>query len=133
VIVGLGIDLCDIRRIEKMLADHGDRFPRRCFTEIERAKADGRMARAATYAKRFAAKEACAKALGTGVGSGVSWREMGVVNDALGRPTLHLTGGAAARLAALIPPGHEAHVHLTLTDEYPLAQAQVMIEARPKP
>jgi len=133
VIVGLGIDLCDIRRIEKMLADHGDRFPRRCFTEIERAKADGRMARAATYAKRFAAKEACAKALGTGVGSGVSWREMGVVNDALGRPTLHLTGGAAARLAALMPPGHEPYVHLTLTDEYPLAQAQVMIEARPKP
>ncbi|MGO9390914.1 holo-ACP synthase [Rhodoblastus sp.] len=133
MIVGLGIDLCDIRRIEKMLADHGDRFPRRCFTEIERAKADGRTARAATYAKRFAAKEACAKALGTGLGSGVSWREMGVVNDALGRPTLHLTGGAAARLAALIPPGHEAHVHLTLTDEYPLAQAQVMIEARPKP
>ncbi len=133
MIVGLGIDLCDIRRIEKMLADHGDRFPRRCFTEIERAKADGRTARAATYAKRFAAKEACAKALGTGLGSGVSWREMGVVNDALGRPTLHLTGGAAARLAALIPPGHEAHVHLTLTDEYPLAQAQVVIEARPKP
>ena len=133
MIVGLGIDLCDIRRIEKMLADHGDRFPRRCFTEIERAKADGRMARAATYAKRFAAKEACAKALGTGVGSGVSWREMGVVNDALGRPTLHLTGGAAARLAALMPPGHEPYVHLTLTDEYPLAQAQVMIEARPKP
>ena len=133
MIVGLGIDLCDIRRIEKMLADHGDRFPRRCFTEIERAKADGRMARAATYAKRFAAKEACAKALGTGVGSGVSWREMGVVNDARGRPTLHLTGGAAARLAALVPPGHEPHVHLTLTDEYPLAQAQVMIEARPKP
>ncbi len=133
MIVGLGIDLCDIRRIEKMLADHGDRFPRRCFTEIERAKADGRMARAATYAKRFAAKEACAKALGTGVGSGVSWREMGVVNDALGRPTLHLTGGAAARLNALMPPGHEPHVHLTMTDEYPLAQAQVMIEARPKP
>ncbi len=132
MIVGLGIDLCDIRRIEKMLADHGDRFPRRCFTEIERAKADGRAARAATYAKRFAAKEACAKALGTGLGSGVSWREMGVVNDALGRPTLHLTGGAAARLAALTPPGHEPHVHLTMTDEYPLAQAQVMIEARPK-
>jgi holo-[acyl-carrier protein] synthase len=133
VIVGLGIDLCDIRRVEKMLAKHGDRFPRRCFTETERAKADGRIARAATYAKRFAAKEACAKALGTGVGSGVSWREMGVVNDALGRPTLHLTGGAAARLAALMPPGYEPHVHLTMTDEYPLAQAQVMIEARPNP
>lgn len=133
MIVGLGIDLCDIRRIEKMLAEHGDRFPRRCFTDIERAKADAREARAATYAKRFAAKEACSKALGTGLGRGVSWRDMGVVNDALGRPTLHLTGGAAARLAALIPPGCEAHLHLTMTDEYPLAQAQVIIEARPAP
>jgi holo-[acyl-carrier protein] synthase len=132
VIVGLGIDLCDIRRVEKMLARYGDRFPRRCFTDIERAKADSRAARAATYAKRFAAKEACAKALGTGLGRGVSWRDMGVVNDPLGRPTLRLAGGAAARLAALIPPGCEAHVHLTMTDEYPLAQAQVIIEARLK-
>jgi holo-[acyl-carrier protein] synthase len=132
VIVGLGVDLCDIRRIEKMLDEHGDRFPRRCFTDIERAKADGRAARAATYAKRFAAKEACAKALGTGLGSGVSWRDMGVVNDSLGRPTLRLTGGAAARLAALVPSGFEACVHLTMTDEYPLAQAQVIIEALPK-
>jgi holo-[acyl-carrier protein] synthase len=131
LIIGLGVDLCDIRRIEKMLAEHGDRFPRRCFTDIERAKADGRAARAATYAKRFAAKEACSKALGTGLGRGVSWRDMGVVNDSLGRPTLRLTGGAAARLAALVPPGYEAHVHLTLTDEYPLAQAQVIIEAWP--
>jgi holo-[acyl-carrier protein] synthase len=130
VIVGLGIDLCDIRRIEKMLAEHGERFPRRCFTETERAKADGRAARAATYAKRFAAKEACAKALGAGLGLGVTWRDMGVVNDALGRPMLQLTGGAAARLAALTPEGYEAHVHLTMTDEYPLAQAQVIIEAR---
>ncbi len=105
-------------------------FPNRCFTEIERAKADGRAARAATYAKRFAAKEACAKALGTGLGRGIDWLDMGVVNDALGRPALHLTGAAAARLASLIPSGCEAHVHLTLTDEYPLAQAQVIIEAR---
>jgi holo-[acyl-carrier protein] synthase len=132
LIIGLGVDLCDIRRIEKVLAEHGDRFSRRCFTDIERAKADGRAARAATYAKRFAAKEACSKALGTGLGRGVSWRDMGVVNDSLGRPALHLTGGAAARLAALVPPGYEAHVHLTLTDEYPLAQAQVIIEAWPK-
>ncbi len=133
MIVGTGLDLCDIRRIEKTLEKYGDRFPQRCFTEIERAKADGRAKggtnRAATYAKRFAAKEACAKALGTGLGRGVSWLDMGVVNDALGRPTLHLTGAAAARLASLIPPGCEAHVHLTLTDEYPLAQAQVIIEA----
>ena len=132
MIIGLGVDLCDIRRIEKMLAEHGDRFSQRCFTEIERAKADGRAARAATYAKRFAAKEACSKALGTGLGRGVSWRDMGVVNDALGRPALHLTGGAAARLAALVPPGLVARVHLTMTDEYPLAQAQVIIEALPK-
>jgi holo-[acyl-carrier protein] synthase len=133
VIIGLGIDLCDIRRIEKMLSDHGDRFPRRCFTATERARAEGRAARAATYAKRFAAKEACAKALGTGLGRGVSWRDMGVVNDAMGRPALQLTGGAATRLAALTPVGCAAHVHLTMTDEYPLAQAMVMIEARPKP
>ena len=131
MIVGIGMDLCDIRRIEKTLEKYGDRFPRRCFTEIERAKADGRAARAATYAKRFAAKEACAKALGTGIGHGVNWLDMGVVNEVSGRPTLHLTGGAAARLAALIPVGCEAHIHLTLTDEYPLAQAQVIFEARP--
>ena len=131
MIIGLGVDLCDIRRIEKVLAEHGDRFSRRCFTDIERAKADGRAARAATYAKRFAAKEACSKALGTGLGRGVSWRDMGVVNDSLGRPALQLTGGAAARLAALVPPGYQAHVHLTMTDEYPLAQAQVIIEALP--
>ncbi|WP_294532529.1 holo-ACP synthase [uncultured Rhodoblastus sp.] len=133
MIIGLGVDLCDIRRIEKVLSDHGDRFARRCFTEVERAKADARTARAATYAKRFAAKEACAKALGTGLGRGVSWRDMGVINDALGRPTMRLTGGAAARLAALTPPGCASHVHLTMTDEYPLAQAMVMIEALPKP
>jgi holo-[acyl-carrier protein] synthase len=131
MIVGLGIDLCDIRRIEKTLEKYGERFTQRCFTEIERAKADKRAARAATYAKRFAAKEACAKALGTGLGQGVGWREMGVVNEPSGRPTLVLTGKALEHLAKLIPPGHVPHVLLTLTDEYPLAQAQVIIEARP--
>ncbi|MCI4680111.1 holo-ACP synthase [Rhodoblastus acidophilus] len=132
MIVGLGVDLCDIRRVERVLEKYGDRFTRRCFTAIERAKADGRKARAATYAKRFAAKEACAKALGTGLGQGVGWQEMGVVNDAFGKPSLELSGAAAERLARLTPPGHEARVHLTLTDEYPLAQAQVMIEALAK-
>lgn len=132
MIIGLGLDLCDIRRIERMLEIYGDRFPRRCFTETERAKADRRKARAATYAKRFAAKEACAKALGTGLGQGVSWRDMGVVNDKFGRPSLVLTGGAAARLASVTPDGYNARVHVTMTDEYPLAQAQVMIEATPK-
>ena len=130
MILGFGIDLCDIRRIEKVLAEHGERFVARCFTPVEQAKADGRAARAATYAKRFAAKEACAKALGTGIGQGVTWRAMGVVNDSSGKPAMVLTGGAAARLAAMTPPGFEALVHLTLTDEYPLAQAQVLIEAR---
>ena len=133
MIVGIGMDLCDIRRIETMLEKYGDRFPRRCFTEIERAKADRRANRAATYAKRFAAKEACAKALGTGISQGVTWLDMGVVNEPSGRPTLHLAGAAAKRLAALIPPGFVARIHLTLTDEYPLAQAQVIFEAVPKP
>jgi holo-[acyl-carrier protein] synthase len=129
MIIGFGNDLCDIRRIEHALARFGERFVRRCFTEIERAKSDGRACRAASYAKRFAAKEACAKALGTGLGFGVSWRDMGVVNLRSGKPTMQLTGGAAARLAALTPKGHEALIHLTLSDEYPLAQAQVIIEA----
>lgn len=131
MIIGLGSDLCDIRRIEKTLASFGDRFAERCFTPVERAKSDRRAARAASYAKRFAAKEACAKALGTGLNLGVFWRDMGVVNLPTGQPTIELTGGAAARLRALTPPGHRAVIHLTLTDEYPLAQAQVMIEARP--
>ncbi len=135
MIVGIGMDLCDVRRIETMLEKYAERFPRRCFTEIERAKADRRAGtgRASTYAKRFAAKEACAKALGTGISQGVSWLDMGVVNEPSGRPTLHLTGGAAKRLAALIPLGCEARIHLTLTDEYPLAQAQVIFEAIPAP
>jgi holo-[acyl-carrier protein] synthase len=129
MIIGLGNDLCDIRRIEAALARFGDRFVARCFTDIERRKSDARAARAASYAKRFAAKEACAKALGTGLRFGVHWREMGVVNLASGKPTMDLTGGAAARLAELTPKGRRARIHLTLTDEYPLAQAQVIIEA----
>ena len=130
MILGLGSDLCDIRRIESALARYGERFAKRCFTEIERAKSDGRAQRAASYAKRFAAKEACAKALGTGFRHGVFFHDMGVVNLPGGRPTLVLTGGAARRLAELTPPGAQAHIHLTLTDEYPLAMAQVLIEAR---
>jgi holo-[acyl-carrier protein] synthase len=129
MIIGFGIDLCDIRRIEDSLERFGDRFTRRCFTDIEREKSDRRAARAASYAKRFAAKEACAKALGTGLTRGVFWRDMGVVNLPSGKPTLHLTGGAAAQLARLTPQGCRAIVHLTLTDEFPLAQAQVIIEA----
>jgi holo-[acyl-carrier protein] synthase len=129
MIIGFGNDLCDIRRIERSLARFGERFVLRCFTETERAKSDGRATRAASYAKRFAAKEACAKALGTGLGFGVSWRDMGVVNLPSGKPTMRLTGGAAARLSALTPPGHNVFIHVTLTDEYPLAQAQIIIEA----
>jgi holo-[acyl-carrier protein] synthase len=129
MIIGFGIDLCDIRRVDESLQRFGERFVRRCFTEIEREKSDRRAARAASYAKRFAAKEACAKALGTGMGQGVFWRDMGVVNLPSGKPTMHLTGGAAARLARMTPPGCRAVVHVTLTDEFPLAQAQVIIEA----
>jgi holo-[acyl-carrier protein] synthase len=131
MIIGFGNDLCDIRRIESALARYGERFTNRCFTETERRKSDGRASRAASYAKRFAAKEACAKALGTGIRGGVSWKEMGVVNLPSGRPTMELSGGAASRLLELTPPGMRAVVHLTLTDEYPLAQAQVLIEALP--
>jgi holo-[acyl-carrier protein] synthase len=132
VIIGFGIDLCDIRRIEEALERYGERFAKRCFTEVERAKSDGRAQRAASYAKRFAAKEACAKALGTGIRSGIFWRDMGVVNLKSGKPTMVLSGGAAERLNELLPPGHQAAVHVTLTDEFPLAQAQVIIEAVPR-
>jgi holo-[acyl-carrier protein] synthase len=132
MILGFGIDLCDIRRIEDSLKRFGDRFVNRCFTEVERQKSERRAARAASYAKRFAAKEACAKALGTGMARGVFWRDMGVVNLASGKPTLCLTGGAALRLAEMTPQGHLAVIHLTLTDEYPMAQAQVIIEALPE-
>ena len=131
MIIGLGSDLSDIRRIEKVIERHGDRFLARIFTEVERARAERRAKSTETYAKRFAAKEACAKALGTGLRAGVWWRDMGVVNLPSGRPTMKLTGGAAARLARLTPPGHEARIDLTITDEYPLAQAFVIISAVP--
>jgi len=131
MIIGLGSDLIDIRRIEETLATHGERFTRRLFTDIERAKSDRRANRAASYAKRFAAKEACSKALGTGLNRGVYWRDMGVVNLPGGAPTLALTGGALARLKAITPPGHKAQISLTITDDFPLAQAMVIIEAIP--
>ena len=131
MILGLGTDLCDIRRIEKTLARFGDRFTCRVFTEIERAKSDARpaRARAGAYAKRFAAKEACAKALGTGLAQGVGWREIGVVNLASGKPTLALEGRARERLAAITPAGLAAQLHIALTDDFPLAQAVVIIYA----
>jgi len=129
MIVGIGSDLIDIRRIERSLERFGDRFTHRCFTEIERRKSDRRNQRAASYAKRFAAKEACSKALGTGIARGVFWRDMGVVNLAGGKPTLRLTGGAAERLLAMMPPDHRPLIHLTITDDFPLAQAFVIIEA----
>jgi len=130
MIVGVGSDLCDIRRIERTLERFGDRFVARCFTEIEQRRSEGRAGRAASYAKRFAAKEACAKALGTGLKRGVFWRDMGVVNLPSGQPTMKLTGGAAARLKAILPPDADPFIHLTLTDEAPIAQAFVVIEAR---
>lgn len=130
MIIGIGNDLIDIRRVEKTLERHGERFVNRIFTDIERAKSDRRRNRAASYAKRFAAKEACSKALGTGLSRGVFWRDMGVVNLPGGKPTLALTGGAAARLQEITPAGHEAEIHLTITDEFPLAQAIVIIYAR---
>jgi holo-[acyl-carrier protein] synthase len=132
MIVGVGSDLIDIRRIERTLEKHGERFARRVFTDIERAKSDGRRNRAASYAKRFAAKEACAKALGTGLNRGVFWRDMGVVNLPGGQPTMRLSGGAAARLAEILPKGYEADIHVSITDEFPLAQAFVIIYARPR-
>ena len=133
MIVGIGNDLCDIRRLAAVLERHGTRFTQRCFTDVERRKAERRADQAGTYAKRFAAKEACAKALGTGLRHGVFWRDMGVVNRPSGQPTLHLTGGALARLRAIVPPGYEPVIHLSLTDEHPYAQAFVVIEARPPP
>ncbi|MFQ5563621.1 MAG: holo-ACP synthase [Parvularculaceae bacterium] len=132
MIIGLGNDLIDIRRVEKTLVRHGERFTHRVFTEIERAKSDRRRNRAASYAKRFAAKEACAKALGTGLARGVFWRDMGVINLPGGKPTMTLTGGASKRLAEITPPGHEADIHLTITDDFPLAQAIVIIYASAK-
>ena len=134
MIVGLGSDLCNIERIEKSLERFGMRFEQRVFTEIERAKAARRpFTKAGTYAKRFAAKEAFSKAVGTGFKAGVFMKDIGVVNASSGAPTLALTGGARARLDALIPEGHAANIHLTLTDDHPWAQAFVIIEALPNP
>lgn len=131
MIIGIGTDLIDIRRVEKTLERFGERFTNRVFTEVERARSDRRVERAASYAKRFAAKEACSKALGTGIRMGVNWREMGVVNLASGQPTLVLEGSAKARLEALTPPGLVARIDLTITDDHPLAQAFVVISAWP--
>ena len=132
MIIGMGSDLTDIRRIEKVIGRHGERFLDRIFTEAERARAERKAKRIETYAKRFAAKEACAKALGTGIRGGVWWRDMGVVNMPSGRPTMHLTGGALRRLEAITPAGCEARIDLTISDEWPLAQAIVVISALQK-
>ncbi|MEL0019328.1 MAG: holo-ACP synthase [Rickettsiales bacterium] len=132
MILGIGSDLIDIRRIEKTLERFPDRFVSRIFTETERRKSDRRTNRAASYAKRFAAKEACSKALGTGFRRGVFWRDLGVVNLKSGRPTMALTGGAKARLDTLVPEGMAAQIDLTITDDFPLAQAVVIISAVPK-
>jgi holo-[acyl-carrier protein] synthase len=131
MIIGIGSDLCDARRIAKTIERHGDRFLNRIFTPAERAKAERRANRVETYAKRFAAKEACAKALGTGFRSGVFWRDMGVVNMPSGRPTMKLTGGALARLNAITPAGCSAQIDVSLTDEGPTAQAIVIISSVP--
>ena len=133
MIIGLGSDIIDIRRIEQTLDRYGSRFIARIFTETEQRKSERRAARAASYAKRFAAKEACAKALGTGLRAGVFWRDMGVVNLASGQPTMKLTRGAAKRLTDITPRGMKAHINLTITDEYPLAQAVVIITAVAEP
>ncbi|UOK70311.1 MULTISPECIES: holo-ACP synthase [Ancylobacter] len=131
MILGIGSDITDVRRVAEVLERHGERFLDRVFTPVERAKSDRRARRAESYAKRFAAKEACAKALGTGLAQGVFWRDMGVVNLPSGRPTMNLTGGAKARLDAMTPAGHEARIDLTITDDGPLAQAFVIISAVP--
>ena len=132
MILGIGSDLVDVRRIERTVTRHGERFLTRIFTDIERATAERRANRIETYAKRFAAKEACAKALGTGFRAGVFFRDLGVVNLRSGRPTMELTGGAQARLKAITPPGYDARIDLTITDEGPMAQAFVIISAEPR-
>ena len=131
MIIGLGSDLIDIRRVDKSIERFGERFLGRIFTQLERDKSDKRAQRAASYAKRFAAKEACSKALGTGLRRGVFWRDMGVVNLPGGKPSMKLTNGALKRLQEITPPGHTAQIDLTITDDFPLAQAFVVIEARP--
>lgn len=133
MILGIGNDIIDITRIERTLKRYGERFLTRVFTDVERAKSEKRRERAASYAKRYAAKEACSKALGTGFRRGVYWRDMGVVNLPSGKPTMQLTGGAKARLDAITPPGMRAEIQLTLTDEYPMAEAVVIISAVPDP
>jgi holo-[acyl-carrier protein] synthase len=132
LIVGIGSDLSDIRRIQNSLERFGERFTQRVFTEVERARSERKGDQAASYAKRFAAKEACAKALGTGIRRGVFWRDMGVVNLPSGQPTMRLTGGAAKRLSEIVPAGMEPFIHVSLTDDHPYAQAFVVIEARPR-
>ena len=129
MIIGIGNDMVDIRRVEQTLEKFGDRFRDRIFTETEKKKSDNRAQRAASYAKRFAAKEACSKALGTGFNRGVFWKDMGVVNEPSGRPTMVLTGGALEQLQRLVPAGMSPKVHLTITDDFPYAQAMVIIEA----
>lgn len=131
MILGIGNDIIDIRRIAKTLECYGERFLLRMFTDVERAKSDGRVQRSASYAKRFAAKEACAKALGTGLRRGVYWRDMGVINLPSGRPTIRLTDGAARQLERITPAGFEARIDLTLTDDFPLAEAIVIISGVP--
>jgi len=132
MILGIGNDIIDARRVGKVMERHGDRFLHRVFTETERAKADRRKNRVETYAKRFAAKEACSKALGTGIRQGVWWRDMGVVNLPSGKPTMKLTGGALKRLESITPPGYDPQIDLTITDDGPMAQAIVIISAVPK-
>lgn len=131
MILGIGTDLANIERIQGTLNRFGDRFRNRVFTEVEQAKAEQRKDVAGTYAKRWAAKEACSKALGTGLSMGIAWRDMSVANLKTGQPTMAVTGWAAERLAAMTPEGHEAVIHITLTDDHPWAQAFVVIEARP--
>lgn len=132
MIIGIGSDLIDIRRVEKTLERFGERFTNRCFTEVERLKSDRRRLRAASYAKRYAAKEACSKALGTGFRKGVFWRDLGVVNLPGGKPTMMLTGGALKRLEEMTPDGMDIRIDLTITDEPPIAEAMVIISAIPK-
>mgnify|MGYP000508737891 FL=1 len=133
MILGIGTDLANIERIAATLERFGDRFRNRVFTEVEQRKAEARADVAGTYAKRWAAKEACSKALGTGLRMGISWRDMAVTNLASGQPVMQVTGWAAERLKSMTPPGHEAVIHVTLTDDHPWAQAFVVIEARPLP